>query len=60
MKSRKVVINMECDGKAYFVVSLGELFTIQTMDQWVDWLTNPPSGEELPNINWLVAVFPGN
>ena len=29
------------------------------MDQWVDWITNLPSGKEPHNINWLIAVFPG-
>ena len=30
------------------------------MDQWVDWLTNTSSVEEVPNIYWLISVFPGN
>ena len=29
------------------------------MYQLIDWLTNPPSVEELPNIDWLIASFPG-
>ena len=30
------------------------------MYQWLDFITNPQSGEEVPNIYWLVTVFPGN
>ena len=41
MKSINVVINMECDGEAYWVKSLGELWTNQSVDQWVVWITNP-------------------
>ena len=29
------------------------------MDQCIDWLTNPPSVEEVPNIDWLIAIFQG-
>ena len=28
------------------------------MDQWVDFLTNPPSEYGVPNINRLIEVFP--
>ena len=58
MKSRRVVVHLECDGKESWVDSLGEVWTNQSVDQWVDWLTNPPPGEEVPNINWLIVVFP--
>ena len=58
MKTRNVVIHMECDGEAYWVKSLGEVWPTQGVDQWVDWLTNPSSEEELPNIDWLIAVLP--
>ena len=26
----------------------------------MDWITNPLSGEEVTNIEWIIAVFPGN
>ena len=29
------------------------------MYQWVDCITNPRSGEELPNTDWLITVFQG-
>ena len=59
MKTRNVVIHMECDVEASWVKLLGEVWTNQSVEQWVDWLTNPSSGEEVPNTNWLIAVFPG-
>ena len=58
MNSIKAVIHLECDGKSSWTRSLGELRPTQSEDQWVDWITNPPSGEEVPNIDWLIAVFP--
>ena len=59
MKSRKVVIHMEFDGEASWVKFQVEVWTTQSVDQWVYWLTNPSSGEEVPNINFLIEVFPG-
>ena len=44
MKARNVVINMECDGEASWVKSLGESWPTQSVDQWVDWITNPSLG----------------
>ena len=58
MKSRNVVIYMECDGKASWVRSLGEVCSTQSAGQCVDWLTKPPSGEKAPSIDWIIAVFP--
>ena len=29
------------------------------MYKQVDWLTDPSLGEEVPNTDWLIAVFPG-
>ena len=54
MKTINVVINMECDGEAYWVKSLGELRTNQRVDQWVVWITNPSSVEEVPNTDCLI------
>ena len=59
MKTRNVVIHMECDGDSSWVKSLGEVWPTQSVDQWVEWLTNTSSGEEVPKIDWLIAVFPG-
>ena len=58
MKTRNVVTRMEFDGEASWVKSLGELFPNQSVDQWVDWLTYPSSGEEVPNIDCIISVFP--
>ena len=54
-----VVINMECDGEAYWVRSQGEVCLTHSMYHWVYWITNPSYGDEFPNIDWLVAVFTG-
>ena len=58
IKSVNVVINMKCNGMASWVSSLGEVWPTQSVDQWVYWITNPPSREDVPNIDWLIAVFP--
>ena len=59
MKARKVVIHMECDGELSWVRSLVYLLPTQIMDHWVDWITKPSSGGEVPNIDWIISVFPG-
>ena len=41
MKTINVVIHMECYGEASWVKLLVEVCLTQTVDQWVDWLTNP-------------------
>ena len=60
IKSRKAVIYLECDGKASWVRSLGEVRPTQNVDKWVDWLINPPLEEEVTNIKWIIAVFHGS
>ena len=59
-KTRNVVISMEFDGEESWLKSLGEVCPTYSVDQWVDWLTNPSSEEEVPNIDYLIAVFHGN
>ena len=54
MKTINVVIHMECGGETSWVKSLGEVLPDQSVNQWVDWSTNPSSGEELPSIDWLI------
>ena len=49
---------MECDGEASWVKLIGEVLTAQSVDQYLDWITNPSPGEEVPNTEWLIAVFP--
>ena len=44
MKTRILVIHMECGGEASWVKSLGELWPTQSVNQWVNWLTNQLSG----------------
>ena len=41
MNARNVVIHMECDGESYWVKFLAEVCPTESMDQWVDWMTNP-------------------
>ena len=59
MKSRSMVICVDCAGEASWVKFLGEVWTTKSVDQWLDWITNPSSVEEVPNINWFISVFPG-
>ena len=58
VNSREVVIHLDCDGNKSWMSSLGKLFPTQSLDLRLDWMTNPPSGEELPKIDWLVVLFP--
>ena len=51
MKAINVEIHMDCDGEASWLELLGEVQPTQSVYQWVGWLTNPSSGEEVPNIN---------
>ena len=44
MKTINMVIHMEFDGEAYWVKSLGEVWSTQSVDKWVDWLNNQSSG----------------
>ena len=30
------------------------------MDQWVEWLTSPDPEYEVPNVDWIIALFPGS
>ena len=40
IKTRNMVIHMECDGDLSWVNFLGELWQTQSVHQWVDCLTN--------------------
>ena len=51
---------MESGVEASWLMYLEELLPTKIVDQLVDWITNPPSVEEVPNTNCLVVVFPGN
>ena len=52
------VINLECDCEEDWLNPLEEGWPIQSMDQWVEWLNRPDPEDEVPNIDWLIAVFP--
>ena len=54
MKARKVVIHIECDSEAYLINFLGQIWPIQSVDQWANWITNTELGEEVPQIDWLI------
>ena len=56
-KAINVVICMDCDGEASCEKSLRESFPTQTVDQWLNWFNNPSSGEEIPNIECIIALF---
>ena len=59
MKAKKLVIHMECDAETSWVRSLGESWPTQIMDQWVYWIPITSSGDDVTNINLLIAVLPG-
>ena len=58
IKNRNVVIHMECGGEPSWLKSLGEVWPNQILYQWLYWITNPSSVEEVLYIYWLVVVFP--
>ena len=58
-KSGKVVINLEYDGKTSYVRSLVAMWPTQSVYQCIYCITNPPSEEEVPNTDCIIAVFPG-
>ena len=60
MKSRKVVIHMDCGGKVSWVRSLGEVLTSKIVDQWMYWLINSSSVEEVPSIYCIITLITGN
>ena len=51
------VIHLECDCEEDWLKSLEEVWRNQTVDQWVEWLTRPAPEDEVPNMDWLIAVF---
>ena len=59
INSIKVVIYLECYVKTSWVRLIGEVCPTKIADKLVDWLTNPPSGEKVPNIDWLITIFHG-
>ena len=57
--ARREVINLECNCEEDWLNPLEEGWLIQSMDQWVEWLNRPDPEDEVPNIDWLIAVFTG-
>ena len=60
INSRRAVIHLECYCEEYWLKSLEESWQNQSVDQWVEWLTSPSLEDEIPNIDWLIALFTGN
>ena len=60
MRTRQLVICMECDREAYCVKLIEEVWPTQRVDQWVYWFNKPSSREKVPNIDWFIALLPGN
>ena len=57
--SIKVVFLMDFGCNATLVRSLGEVWTIQSMYQYLDCLTITIPGKDFPNIDWHIAILPG-
>ena len=59
MNSRRAVIHLEYGCEEDWLNPLEEGWRNQSVYQWVEWLTRPAPEDEVPNIDWLIAVFPG-
>ena len=57
MHIRKMLVHMEFNYNIPWIRSLKELWTTQSVDQWVDWITSPSQGEQDPNINWIIEIL---
>ena len=57
MNYRRVVIKLEYDFDEVWINSVGEGWRTQSVYQWVEWLTITSPEDELPNIDWLIALF---
>ena len=51
MNTRSMLIRLECDCGEYWLKSLEEIWKIQSVNQWVDWLTRIDPEDEVPNID---------
>ena len=57
--ARREVIHLKCDYEEDWLNPLEEGWLIQSMNQWVEWINRPDTEDEVPNIDWLIAIFPG-
>ena len=60
MNSKRAVIHLEVDCEEYWLKSIEEGWRTQSVDQWVEWLTSPDPEYEVPNVDWIIALFPGS
>ena len=52
------MIHLEFDCDEDWLNSTEEGWRNQSVDQWVEWITRPAPEDEVPTIDWLIAVFP--
>ena len=60
MNASRAVIRLECGFEEEWLNLLEEGWRTQIVEQGVEWLTRPDPEDEVPNIDWIIAVFPGN
>ena len=60
MNARRAVIHLEYYRKEDWLEPLEEVWQNQSVDPWVEWLNRPAPEDEVPNIDWIIAVFSGN
>ena len=58
MHIRKMLVHMEFNYNIPWIRSLKELWTTQSVDQWVDWITIPSPVQQVPNIYCIISLFP--
>ena len=59
MNSKREVIHLEFYCDKDWLNSLEEGWRTQSVDQWLEWITRPYPEDEVPNIDWLISLFPG-
>ena len=59
INARRVVIHLEFDCEEDWLKSLEEGWWTQSVSHWVEWRTRPAPEDDVPNIDWIIAVFPG-
>ena len=59
MDARKKVVQLQWDCEAAWIMSLGKLWPTNSLFQQMECSNSKASESEVPNIYWIVAIFPG-
>ena len=60
MNFKRAVFRLECDGEEEWINSMEKGWRTHSVDQWLEWHTSPYLEDEVPNIDWTIALFPRN